>query len=306
MNCKQAKEQISLNNHLAKLGIIPVRETKTGTWFLSPLHEEKTASFKVFPNDRSFIDFGFNCYKGTIIDLVMIMNETNIEGALEIINNSYAHLDLPPPSPAKRIIAVERGNESKISVTSVRKIITDELCKYIESRKININTAQAYLVEVTYQVNKGKDRTSIAIKTDAGGYEIRNELFKVNDTKIPKYWTCGNKSITTIHKPKSNQLNIFEGYFDFLSALEYYKLQRPTHTTIILNSLSNLKAVFPLLSAYDKINIFLDNDLESKAGQKAALEISKRHPYTINHAAIIYPGAKDFSDFLTGKIMSKN
>ena len=60
MNCKQAKEQISLNNHLAKLGIIPVRETKTGTWFLSPLHKEKTASFKVFPNDRSFIDFGFN------------------------------------------------------------------------------------------------------------------------------------------------------------------------------------------------------------------------------------------------------
>jgi DNA primase len=85
---------------------------------------------------------------------------------------------------------------------------------------------------------------------------------------------------------------------DFLSALVYYQQSIPINTTIVLNSLSNLRRINNLLPNFTQINLFLDND---NAGENATNDIISQFPNAVNHSRIIYPEYKDFNDFLKTK-----
>ena len=125
---------------------------------------------------------------------------------------------------------------------------------------------------------------NLAWKNDGHGYELNAPGFKgCKDTK----------QITTI--PGNNdELNIFEGFFDYLSALVYYGIMHFEGTTIILNSVALIDRVYSKLEC-NTVNCYLDND---QAGEKAFKEIESRHTNAINQANIIYPDHKDFNDFL--------
>ena len=287
MTCKDTKD-IDIVAFLHKNGI---ETTKKGSYFFccSPYRDEKTASFSIDPQKNRWYDFGTG-EKGDLLDLVKLMYKTDTTGALQILSKQV-------PDPSFSFFRAKSEPVESVSVIDLKhfqQIQTKALIDYLAIRNIPLHIARLYAQEV-YYTSKKKKLFSIAFKNDKGGFDLRNIYGKVK-TK-PVYYT-------TIEVENSNELNIFEGFMDFLSALMHlseelkHQVLHLKNTTIILNSLVNLPHVIPLLNNYQKINLFLDND---ESGQKAAEEISKLHPCTVNQAAIIYPGHKDFNDFICGK-----
>jgi len=281
MNCIDAKN-IDITAYLQNNGFAGTNKGSF-VWFCSPLRDEKTASFSVDPSLNRWLDFGTG-QKGDLLDLVKLMHNTDTPGALEILSKlnsdesfSFSRANIQP-----------KQKEPGITIKHIQPIENKALLQYLSERKITLSIARRYTLEAYYTVNE-KKYFSIAFKNDKGGYELRNKYSKLATS--PKYYT-------TFPVPESKQLNIFEGFFNFLSALAYFETTAPKHNTIVLNSLSFLPLVFPLLTNYDKINLYLDNDPGSKSGQKAAIEISGKHPKTINQASIIYPDHKDFNEYL--------
>ena len=284
MNSTQAK-QISIQYFLERLNVYPIKTTGADLFYLSLFREEKTPSFKLNTQKNIWYDFG-NGTGGNLIDLVMQWKKLNISNSLEFIqsisgnavpttNNSFFF------SPAKDI----QQQTTNITDFKVRKINNTALIEYLNQRRINIEQARLHCLEANYK-NKGKHYYGIAFKNDSGGFEIRNKYSKVN---------LYGKDITTIKKSqKSNIVNIFEGFFDFLSYLTIYD-QKPLEDFIILNTIALLKKGIELIKYYSEVNIYLDND---NAGKKATAEIKKIFPQS-KDKSFIYSNFKDLNDLLT-------
>ena len=284
MNCKDAKD-IDIVAYMQKLGFTG-KVKGSFVWYCSPFRNEKTPSFSVNQAANKWQDFGTGQH-GDVLDLVKLVYNTDTLGALEILSGSK----LDKSFLFSMANTAPKEKESGIIINHLQPLVSKALIQYLNERRIPINIARQYTEEAYYTVNN-KRFFSIAFRNDKGGYELRNKYFK--NCSSPKYYT-------TFPISGSKQLNIFEGFFNFLSALAFYQVTTPSHNTIVLNSLSFLPHVLPLLTRYEKVNLFLDNDPDSESGQKAAMEVRKQHPNTINHASIIYPDYKDFNDFLTGK-----
>ena len=126
---------------------------------------------------------------------------------------------------------------------------------------------------------------AIGFPNDAGGYEVRNQYFKGSFTP---------KTISTFSFNESDTLLLFEGFFDYLSALEYYDKQTFPASVIVLNSLSNLEKVLPNIKRYSRVSTFFDLD---KAGRKAQ-ETIKSVTHTATDFSTIYKGFKDFNEMI--------
>jgi len=280
MNCSQAK-QIPIIGFLASQGLHPV-ETRNGqAVYHSPFKEDKTASLFV-----DYKKFGLQVWKdfstgagGNILDLVMKMYNVDIPGALIILQK---------PEIAETRFSLFSQQEDiagNIEIKHLQPLQNRALIQYLQSRKITPAKAANYLKEAYYQVN-GKQYFALAFENDRGGFELRNKYFKGSSSP---------KAITTIQRT-SNALHIFEGFFNFLSALEYYQTTKPAGTCIILNSVSNLESIISTLEQYQNINLYLDND---NAGELAAETIKHAHPKVKDYSKIIYPEHNDFNEFLT-------
>src|SRR6478609_11936527 len=88
MTIQQAKE-IDMVDYLSTLGYQPTKVNGRSYWYLSPLHDEKTASFKINRNlnrwydfaegkGGNLIDFGILFYKCGVSDLLQKLNSAGI------------------------------------------------------------------------------------------------------------------------------------------------------------------------------------------------------------------------------------
>ena len=280
MNCKDTKiiDMFAFIQNLGYSGTVKGSDV----WFCSPYRNEKTSSFKVDTQTNRFKDFGTGD-SGDLIDLVKLIYKTDSNGALDILSGS-GQLNSFSFSQANHEPVVR---EPKIHIKKIQSIQNKALIKYLAFRKIPLLLAKKYTEEAHYTVNDNvKEYFSIYFKNDQGGCELRNSLFK--NCSSPKY-------LTTIQGSKNNELNLFEGFFDFMSALVFYKVAKPEQTTIILNSVNSLPDVIPMLGKYEKVNLYLDND---HAGEKAVEKIRSLHPGTVDKSKIIYPLHKDFNEYL--------
>ncbi len=73
MDAKTAKA-VPITEYLARAGCQPVRVQGTDWWYLSPLRNEKTPSFKVNSEKNVWYDHGEG-RGGTAIDLAMAMGD---------------------------------------------------------------------------------------------------------------------------------------------------------------------------------------------------------------------------------------
>ena len=87
MNSKQAK-QIPIENFLEKLNHKPVKASGSDFWYQSPLHEDKTASFKVNKILNTWYDFGTG-EGGTIIDLACRMFNDDVSQVLKRLSSDF-------------------------------------------------------------------------------------------------------------------------------------------------------------------------------------------------------------------------
>lgn len=81
----QEIKAIQISNFLASKGYEPINRKGNKWWYLSPLHTEKTASFKVDLTQNVWYDFALG-KGGNIIDLAMQLYHTqNISEVLHMM-----------------------------------------------------------------------------------------------------------------------------------------------------------------------------------------------------------------------------
>jgi hypothetical protein len=246
LTCAKAK-QIDLVDFLASLGHEPTKIRNGDYWYQSPLRNEQTPSFKVnrkrnvwydhgMGKGGDLIDFGKEYFRCTTSELLQKLSTGNAETFL------FHQQEKPKLSNSSNSISADekkKDDEGKILVTDSRIILDNRLSGYLEKRNIPLEVAKQYCHQVDFLLH-GKKQNAIGFKNDSGGYELRSEYFKGSSSpKAVSFIDVGAKS-----------LNIFEGFFDFLSykALTQ-KAAEPPPNILVLNSLAFFQKI---LGAYGK------------------------------------------------------
>ena len=282
-----ALKQYSIVEYLSDKGINP--HSKRGIEYLyhSPLRTDSSPSFFVNPTINVFNDFGNDTDKGSIIDLVMKLEKLSFPDACKFIDRVDGKKERDFSPPLSLSCRPYSNDLQSCEVVAVKDLQHPALIRYVKSRKISFQTAFTFLKEIHYKNAKGQF-FGVGYQNESGGYVVRSEIMK-------KPINLGMSDITIIGIGISKKVSVFEGIFDFLSAVEYYGL--PTSTAIILNSVSNLNKAIPHLKKAEKAYLFLDND---DAGKKA---VQKFRDIGINilDQSKIYENCKDFNEYLTTK-----
>lgn len=297
MTYKEAN-RISIKDYLQSLNIHPAKDRNYYGMYHSPFREDHDASMKVDYNKNLWIDYGGG-EGGTMIDLVMRMENCNFREAIARLEHRYNHsevwtyvqpnmqTDSFSAQRSKQLYADLTETEAAISIQKVMLLTNPALLAYLRERCIPIDIAKEYCMEVDYKVN---DRLYYAIgfSNDSGGYELRSKYFK----------GCSSKDVSSkTDVGKFANCYLFEGFMDYLSFLTMEQGKQVSEDVIVLNSLTNLSKVKNTLVGYRNVTAFLDND---EAGQKAVCEL-KSICRQVNDQSSVYSDFKDLNDYLCGK-----
>ena len=297
MNSKQAKT-ISLNSFLEKLGYFPdaTKGSANDVWYKSPFRpDEKTPSFHV--NKPKNIWFDFGCSKGgDIIDFVTELKGGNISAALNFIANAHTNAPKMPvqtqnPFSANKVV---QGSET-FALDEIKQEFAPSISLYMtDKRKINLSAVKEFVSQVHFSNKEGKKFFGIGMKNISEGYEIRNAFFK---------GSIGKKDLTFVKGTGNDSVAIFEGMFDFFSAVTYFgKVPFLQNDILILNSVSFQEHAISFLKErpqYKKFSLFLDNDT---AGKEAMENFKTAFPdKELEPSFALYLPHKDFNDFLIAR-----
>lgn len=261
----------SIVGYLASVGVLPSATTSKYVWFKSPLRAENEPSFTVDRETNRWRDRGTN-QKGSLIDLVMQMNNCGLRQACDILGAAPVKAHIPEKTP-----------KVSIAIVDTFPLKDDMLLSYMRSRGIPDELSQKYCEEVYFIFPKESDEKpkvlyGVGFKNDLGAYQIRSQYFK--------FATAPN-CFTSVPGDKSKYY-LFEGFINFLSALAYYGVDKPKYETYILNGVGNLGLVLPFLQGREGL-IFSDLD---PAGDKVVIETGGKD------MRYVYNGCNDFNDFI--------
>jgi len=277
LSLDEARE-IDLIKYLSSLGHEPVKISNADYWYLSPLRNEQTASFKVNTNINRWYDHGLG-KGGNIIDFALLYHKCSIVEFLEQLNGN-----LTLQKPVFHQPENETSKEHKISIVEDSKLESYALLRYLEQRKIPLEIARKFCSEVKYELND-KTYYGIGFKNDAGGYEIRNPYFKSGSSP---------KGMTTIDN-SADAVCVFEGFIDFLSFLAANKnLPEKSQDFVVLNSVSFFERARPFMENHESIRLYLDRDATGMNYTQRALSLSTKY----NDQSLLYEKHKDFNDWL--------
>ena len=163
-------------DYLASLGFKPAKNSRNDFWYLSPFREETTSSFKVNRNLNRWYDFGEG-KGGNIVDFGIQYYHCSVAEFLRKMKQSFSF------QQQKNTGIKEDEEQKKIKVLEVKEISSLVLVRYLYKRRIPMPAAMKFCKEVDYELY-GKRYFAIGFKNNAGGYELRNEKFKVST--LPK------------------------------------------------------------------------------------------------------------------------
>jgi hypothetical protein len=270
-------KQIDLVEYLSTLSFKPVKIRGNDYWYLSPLRDEKTPSFKVDRKINCWYDHGIG-KGGNLVDFGMAYFNCSSSDFLQRLNGKFfLHQQV-------KMASTKESKENKLTVLGDFILSSSHLINYLAKRKIPYAVADKYCREVRYQMN-GKVYYGIGFKTDSGSFEIRNPFLKSASSP---------KSITTF-KNDCNEVSVFEGFFDFLSykVLEE-KNSLPNTDYIILNSLSFFEKSRAVMENYNQVKLYLDNDKAGQNCSRFALSLSNKY----KDESGLYKNHKDLNDWL--------
>ncbi|KAA5548107.1 toprim domain-containing protein [Adhaeribacter rhizoryzae] len=287
-SCAEAR-QIDLVGYLAQLGHHPVKVKNQDYWYLSPLREEKTPSFKVNQKHNCWYDHGLG-QGGNLIDFAIRYHGCTVS---ELLHHLPGTLSVQGPAIIRENVNRE-ANEHSISILKERPLWSFFLCRYVQQRCITLDLAKKYCQEISYQL-KDKEYVAIGFRNDAGGYELRHPYFKISSSP---------KGITTFQNG-APQVAVFEGFFDFLS---YLKVLSPSAQRqmdfLVLNSISFFEKARLFLEQHQTINLYLDRDAAGLKITQKALDISLQY----HDKSALYRPCKDLNEWLInqGKTQRKS
>ena len=281
MNCEEVKQKISIRMVLESFNLFPVKENRKTAFYFALDREEKIPSLSVnFVKNKAF-DFGTG-KRYDVISIVQQMNQCSVSEALK-------YLEKFDFSVKNEIQNEETKQYKEYKILNVRKIQHPALIQYLKSRKVY---EQKELVnEVEYELN-GRKYFGIGFFNNSGGVEIRNKYSKI---------CLGKKDVTLIKNELniSNEILIFEGFFDYLTFKNLEKKENSNSDCLILNSTAMLFKVEELLKVYDKIFLFLDNDSN---GELAKSKIQNQYK-NVEDCSLIYQNFKDLNEWFVNDRM---
>lgn len=273
-------KRISIRHYLSRRGIKPQIVKPGYGFYLSPLRKETKPSFKVDWNANLWHDFGTG-EGGSIIDLVARMENCSVANAIRKLEGETGN----PESTLHCEQVTATADNPRIEIISFGELKHPALTAYLRERSIDLPTARKYCYEVRYSID-GRRYFAIGFKNDAGGWELRNRIFK--GSIIPK-------NITTINNG-SDTVMVFEGFMDFLSYLSLKNRPSPSIDTTVLNSVANLQKAVPFLESHSTVHAFLDND---ESGRKAVARMQGLLPKSeVIDQSKFYRKHKDLNDYL--------
>jgi hypothetical protein len=227
---------------------------------------------------------------GNIIDFAILYHNCSVSEFLQTVKSFFSfhrqtNSELKWP---------EKAEESQIKILQEKPLNSFPLFRYLQQRKISLELAQRYCLEVRYELNQ-KEYFGIGFKNNSGGYEIRNPYFKA----------CSSPKDLTIFNNGFKQAAVFEGFIDFLSYLTINQFQPANQQDfVILNSLSFFEKARPFLEEHQTIQLYLDRDAAGQNFSRYALSLSKKY----EDKSKLYRYHKDLNDWIVNleKVQNKN
>lgn len=316
MNITDAK-QIPLQKLVEEFGGRYSHTDRKGElWFFSPFRpDERTASFKVNPKLNTWHDFGLagtSIHRkqgsgGDVLDLWCDYHfkdrRIGIKEALVALEKlgHFARRGEGFQKEQRNKLKPIQNQQPRYKILKIADRITftglkDELSR----RRISLTLANLYLKQgYILDTESKKKYHGFLFENDKGGYEVsipnpqRQECFK----------TCiGPKASTRVlsNNEEANSADVFEGFWDFLSWLEFKNIQRPHNHSYILNSTSLVNEVCEKLQAFNEtvkyVFLFMDND---EAGYQAthAIAVQLEENFKVGSLEQFYKGYKDLNEF---------
>jgi hypothetical protein len=291
LTCEEAKK-LNIVKILASMNIHPVRKSKSDYWYLSPIHQESEASFKVSDVLNLWYDHSIG-KGGNLIDLLMFIYNCNVSEVLERLSNQRLEIRILPKTKE-----VESNN---LIIKQIQEISNIGLINYIKFRAVDLKIVKRFAKEVDYLVNN-RVYKAIGIPTiEIDGYELATPMGEKSfkNSTSPK-----NISYFKLNKP---EIAVFEGMFDWWSLWVHNYILAEKCDFIILNSLSFKNNAVDLLINYDKIHFFLDNDTNNAGQAATGFYLGMNLNKALDHSNE-YKKSKDLNDHIRGifKDNSKN
>lgn len=277
MTCAQAKE-MDMVDYLSTLGYEPEKIRNTDYWYLSPLRDEKTPSFKVDRKRNWWYDHGLG-KGGSLVDFGIEYFHCTTGELLEKLSSSLSF-----HQPVRQSIGIADEPESRIKVVGNFALSSFGLLRYLAERRIPVEIADQYCREVRYELNT-KTYYGIGFKNDSGGFEIRNPFYKTSSAP---------KDITTFANG-AKEVVVMEGFFDFLSFMSINKnIPADSFDFVVLNSVALFERARPFMEQHDGIRLFLDRDATGQNCSRFALSISNKY----TDESSLYANHKDLNEWL--------
>ncbi|MCO5241904.1 MAG: CHC2 zinc finger domain-containing protein [Chitinophagaceae bacterium] len=276
--------KIDMVDYLSSLGFQAIKTRGEDYWYLSPFRQEQTPSFKINRRSNIWYDHGSGD-GGNIIDFGILYHRVDVRGFLELLTRDYRQSDFSFHPQLKKESSIspvagekEKITDSKIIITATRQLSNVRLLHYLNERGIAPDLASQFCREVDFHLYK-KQHTAIGFPNGMGGYELRNPYFKGSSSpKTFRFFDNGKK-----------KLQVFEGFFDFLSWLSHFKDAWLTSNFLVLNSLSFFQRVKQTMEAHSSIRLWLD---QGTAGQACTIQAINSHPAYEDKSSLY----KDFDD----------
>jgi hypothetical protein len=264
----------SIVEYLAKCGYTPVNKTGKYRSYYSILTREGNPSMKVNTATNRWHDYSAK-KGGSIIDLVMAMENMTFREAVKFLEEE---------NTVHKVEYVPTRSEPGVKIHSVLDITDEKLISYfVADRKINKDVLLKYCkqVEFSFPMGKNPDKSHVAVgfKTFMNSWELRSSWIKI----------CSPPKSFSLVKGRSRDVNIFEGYTDFLSYMTFYGLQEPEYDTYILNGVGQINLIKPFVSG-KKIYYWGDNDT---AGDEVFMALDG-----VTDMRYLYGYYNDFNQFL--------
>lgn len=273
MNITEAKK-LDLVDYLKSLGHHPTKISRDDYWFLSPLREERTASFKVNRRQNVWFDHGLG-KGGNLIDFAIYYHNCTVNELLQKLGSNFSF--------HQRHVVAPVQPEQQIKIISEKELQSLSLLRYIRQRRIAEAIAKKYCREIIFTLYD-KRYSAIGFKNNEGGFELRNQGFKGSSSP---------KAITTMGNGAS-YLTVFEGFFNFLSHQTIHQNQVLSPSDfLVLNSTAFFEKSRPIMEQYPHIKLLLDRD---KGGQKCtaqALAWGKKY----SDESHLYNGYNDLNEW---------
>jgi len=319
MNILQAK-QIPITEIVLHLGGIYAKQIRDECWYHSPFRpEEHTASFKVNLTKNTWYDFGRG-EGGTLVDLWLDFHQRSrtdreaLKWTLEELGRFQG--GKPTQSrdsnaPAPKIDPTSHPSEASSPrfewIKAPARIWHNGLLQEIDRRGIPTEIAMKYLKQGYFQdIETGKKLNGFAFANDLGGYEVsvpnpqRGVSFKT---------AIGGKGISTLALTEATSLQVFEGFWDFLSYMAYHQTTSPTKEVVVLNSLAFVSELANALlqrpTPLKEISFFHDNDPAGEQAVERLKTLLSPLPIEVHSMGHHYVGYKDVNAWWMAKRQSE-